>query len=262
MAVADLEAGVEAALILHLAGDGTFPDQVVEPEVISFELSFELFRAPELGRWPDGLVGLLGVLDLVLVETGFGGKVFRSVEFRHQSANTRDSLLGQVDRVGTHVGDVSVLVQPLGRAHGPLCRHAKLPVSILLQGAGGEGGGRAPGIRFALNLADFPVGGLEPGAQILRILFIQQSDLALRRGFELAGVAVERFSAGDPLAAEFGECGFEALAGSSPEGRNQIPIVRDHEGQPGLLPGYDDMYRYALYPAGGSCRADFSPENG
>ena len=262
VSIADLEAGVEAALIFHLAGDGSFPDQVVEPEVISFELSFELFGTPELGRWPDGLVGLLGVLDLVLVETGLGGKVFCSVEFRHQSANTRDSLLGQADRVGTHVGDVPVLVQPLGRAHGSLCRHAKLPVSILLQGAGGEGGGRALCIRFAFDLADLPVGGLEPGTQILRVLLIQQSDLALRRGFELAGVAVERFSAGDPLAAELGERGFEALACCSPEGRNQVPIVRDHEGQPGLLPGYDDMHRYALYPAGGSGRADLSPEDG
>ena len=49
----------------HLRGDRALPDQLVEPEVVAVDLAGDLARGAErLAGRPDGLVRLLGVLDL------------------------------------------------------------------------------------------------------------------------------------------------------------------------------------------------------
>ena len=53
-----------------------------------------------------------------------------------------ESLFGEVDRVGTHIGDVSVLVEPLGYGHCLCYREAELARCFLLQGGCGEWGRR------------------------------------------------------------------------------------------------------------------------
>ena len=62
--------------------------------------------------WTDGLVGFLG-------GGGFGfefahGGVIRAVQPLDKVGGTGDGLPAQIDRVSTHVGDFTVLVEPLG----------------------------------------------------------------------------------------------------------------------------------------------------
>jgi hypothetical protein len=49
-------------------------------------------------------------------------------------AHLRQGLAGQVDGVGTHVGDLTFLVQALGAAHGRLGAEAEAGVGFLLEG--------------------------------------------------------------------------------------------------------------------------------
>ena len=49
-----------------------------------------------------------------------------------------DGLLGQVDRIRTHVGNKALLVEGLGGAHGVAGRQPQLTVGLLLQGGGGK----------------------------------------------------------------------------------------------------------------------------
>ena len=51
----------------------------------------------------------------------------------------RQSLIRQVDRVGTHIGDQTLLIQTLCERHCLRHRHTQLTTSLLLQGRGGEG---------------------------------------------------------------------------------------------------------------------------
>ena len=82
--------------------------------------------------WADGLVGFLG-------GGGFGfefahSRIIRAVQPLDKVSRTGDGLPAQIDRVGTHVGDFTVLVEPLGRRHGSFGAKAELCVSFLLQG--------------------------------------------------------------------------------------------------------------------------------
>jgi hypothetical protein len=95
----------------------------------------------------DGLVGLLGVLGLGLEQARAGGQVVLAVALGDQGADLVQRLLGQVHRVGTHVGDqadglaadVHAFVELLRHAHGAAGGEAQLARGLLLQGGGGEG---------------------------------------------------------------------------------------------------------------------------
>ena len=90
----------------------------------------------------NGFVGFLGVLTLDLIDSRRIGQILAAVFGANQVAGGIDRDLRQVRRIGTHVGDVAVLVQPLGHVHRPPCGEAQLAVGFLLQRAGGERLGR------------------------------------------------------------------------------------------------------------------------
>ncbi len=134
----------------HLAGQGALPDEFVEPGLIGGEMGLEFLGGAPDGGGPHRLVGLLGVLGLGLVDARPGRQVVGAVAFADEAADLVQGLIGQVDGVGTHVGDepyraaadVHALVELLGDAHGALGGEAELARRLLLQGGGDEGGGR------------------------------------------------------------------------------------------------------------------------
>ena len=99
----------------HLAGDRALPDQLVEPGLAGLDLVADLFGPTEaVARRADGLVGLLGVLDLLAVGPGRVGHRAGAVALGGLGPGGGDGGARQVGRVGPHVGDVAVLVQRLG----------------------------------------------------------------------------------------------------------------------------------------------------
>ena len=66
-----------------------------------------------------------------------------------------------MDRVGTHIGDLTRFVQTLGDTHGLRDGKAQLTGGFLLQGRGGEGGCRGAAGRLAADVFDDKSGRLE-----------------------------------------------------------------------------------------------------
>jgi hypothetical protein len=114
--------------VLHLRGDGALPDQLVQPALVRGQtVPGHLGRGAEAvaGR-ADGLVRLLGVLDLAGVDARGVRDVIASVQLGGLLAGRGDRGLGERHRVGAHIGDVAVLVQSLRHRHGVLGREAQL----------------------------------------------------------------------------------------------------------------------------------------
>ena len=104
----------------HLRGDGALPDELVDAELRRASSSRAMLRASgRLAGGADRLVRLLRVLDFVVYWRGRVGQVLGAVELAHLGAGgVSASSTGR--RVGAHVGDVAVLVEPLRDAHRAL----------------------------------------------------------------------------------------------------------------------------------------------
>ena len=97
--------------ICHLTGNGTFPNQFVQFTLLGSTFDGLLVH---IGR-TDGFVSLLSTLRtgtiLANLRILFTIKV---VDFFFSSIDTQ---AGKVDRVSTHIGDLSVLIQMLSHHH-------------------------------------------------------------------------------------------------------------------------------------------------
>ena len=82
---------------------------------------------------------LLRVLHLAVVQPGLVWHVLAAVQLPGLITSGVQCLLGQRGGVGSHVGDVAVLVKRLGDPHRPLRTPPKAPGSFLLQRRGHEG---------------------------------------------------------------------------------------------------------------------------
>ena len=116
----------------HLRGDRALPNQVVEPLLGRRALN----RLAVDVRRTDGLVGLLGPLGLGLVV--IPARVLLTVELDDLLLALGQRLLREVDRVGTHVGDETLLVEVLRHGHRLRDAHAQLAARLLLERRGGE----------------------------------------------------------------------------------------------------------------------------
>ena len=79
--------------------------------------------------------------------------VVGAVELGHLGPRRRNRRGRQRRRVGTHVGDVAVLVQALGDPHRRLRRHPQLAAGFLLQRRRDEGRGRRAAVGLLLHRA-------------------------------------------------------------------------------------------------------------
>ena len=111
----------------HLAGERALPDEIVE----AFRVAVGAGIAHHHIRWADGFVRLLRAFALAGVAARLA--VAGAVLGADLGLGRRDGAFAQVHRIGTHVGDVPLLVQPLGDAHGAIHAVAELAAGFLLQ---------------------------------------------------------------------------------------------------------------------------------
>ena len=140
----------------HLAGDSPLPDEVVEAFLRGSSLDFQVAH---IGG-PDGFVCLLGPFRLGVVVPYLGilrAEQLDDLFFRGVQGEGRE-----VHRVGTHVGDQTGFVEPLGDGHRLADGETELAAGFLLQGGRGERRRRGTA-RFVL----FDGGHMERGTDAL-----------------------------------------------------------------------------------------------
>ena len=112
--------------ISHLRGDGAFPDQFVESFLLTGSIDRSLIH---IGR-ADSLVRFLCSLGMGVV--GAWLAVFASIYLDDFILAGIGAEGGEVDAIGTHVGDASAFVQLLGNHHGLAHGESQLSGSLLL----------------------------------------------------------------------------------------------------------------------------------
>src|SRR5690606_25609072 len=118
----------------HLTGDELAPDQVIQAFGVTLHPR-QLSRAQvDVGR-TNRFVRLLGAF-LARIQVGLARQVLVTVLAADEAAHHLHSVIGQVGRVGTHIGDVAGLVEPLGHAHGLLHSEAQTVACRMLKGGG------------------------------------------------------------------------------------------------------------------------------
>ena len=261
--LADLEHHPAPLGVLHLAGERALPDQVVDLGLVLAEHLADLGgRHDLLASRADGLVGLLRVLNLALV-------LARRIREELGAVRGLDGVPGQLDgerrehdRVGPHVGDEAVLVQPLGGPHGALRVEAKLAVALLLERGGGERRRGGPGEGLLLGRQDLEVAGVQLLLKRLGPGGVQQRHVI---PLQLAGVRVEVLAARDALAAERVQASLKVLAftvaAGGREARGEVPVLGVHEAHARALTVHDDLGSHALHATGGKARLDLAPED-
>ena len=118
----------------HLAGDGAFPDQVVEPGLIGIELlGNAIRRAPEAGR-ADGFMGFLCVLGLARIGTRHARQIARAVALADGMARIGNAFARHLHAIGSHISneadgfaaDIDAFIKLLRDLHGALGVEAEL----------------------------------------------------------------------------------------------------------------------------------------
>ena len=211
-------------------------------------------------------MSLLRVLHLAGIGARGVRHVVRAVQLGGLLAGRADRGLGQRHRVGAHIGDVAVLVQPLRDRHRVLGREAQLARGLLLQRGGAERRiGRAP-VRLALHAGHREGGVFQALGQGGGGFGVQVQDiggLELADGGEVAALGDPAAVHGDQAGGEAGrvrdvrlavvlrgELGLEVGVGGRAE-RDPLPLPVHHQ------PGGD-----RLYPPGGQLGHDLLPQHG
>ena len=119
---------------------------------------------------------LLSVLYLSLVYTRRARKVFGTKLLTDQRACCRYRLVREVCRVGTHVGDKSVLVEGLSDRHRTLRAEAEFSASLLLKRARCERSVWALSKRLSLNVGDRRSAELECFFKVLSCGLIEKDN--------------------------------------------------------------------------------------
>ena len=195
---------------------------------------------------------LLRVLDLAVVAARRGRDVRRRRTARAACvARRRERRLRQRRRVGAHVGDVAVLVEPLGDPHRRLRGEAELAARLLLQRRGHERRGSAGGV-YGLRSTERTANAAPSSASAsprARVL-VELNGIRVPRSVpSRAEVAALR----DALAVERDEPRLERVAGR--RCRDDVPVLRRDERHPLALALDDEPGRDRLHAAGGEAAA-------
>ena len=209
---------------------------------------------------------LLRALGLALVAARLGRDVGVAVQLAGLLPGRVDRLLRQVRRVGTHVGDVAVLVQPLRHAHRLRRGPAELAAGVHLQRRRGERRvGTAP-VGLLVDPADADLAALEPGGEPAGAGLVEVDDVAAHP----AGGRVEVAAGGDPAVVDADQLGADrrrlALVGRGAgpghgEGALERPVVGGVERHPLPLALHDDAGGHRLHAAGRQLRQHLLPEH-
>ena len=196
-------------------------------------------------------MGFLGIFGFCFVYPWPGERIFLAVRNGDDVVGIFQGHAGEVDTVGTHVGDqtdrafgadIDPLVQLLRRGHGLLGRKTEFARRLLLQSRGSERGRR---ISFLLALRD--LGNLV--AARLQRCFQRRRNL-FTRNIELA----------EFFASHLHQAGLELLARRHPKTGGDCPVLLLFKGKNFLLALADQTERHRLDATGGESVADLFPE--
>ena len=247
--------------VLHLRRDRAHPDQLVEAELLAGQPGLRR-RTERLARRADRLVGLLGVLDLAGVDPRLVGDVLRAEQLADLRPGRVDRGARQRGRVGAHVGDEAVLVEPLGDRHRHRRGHAELAARLLLHRRGAERRVGLAAVGLGLDRADLERRVVEGLHESLGAGAVEVDPTALLV-LDLAVVA-EVGPARDPLVVDRVQLAREhprVLLGAGVEGALDVPVGRDAELHPLALLVDDQPGRDGLHPAGGQAGHDLLPQD-
>ena len=127
-----------------MARDGAQPNQLVQPGLVGIEIALGVARpAGQVGR-TNGFVRFLRILGLGLVAARRLRNVVPAVVALDHAPDCADRFAGDIDAIGSHIGDqadcfaadIDTFIEPLRHAHRVGRRKAELAACFLLQGRG------------------------------------------------------------------------------------------------------------------------------
>ena len=267
----DGHGGGRADGVGHLGGHGPLPDELVEAELGTGQLTGDLGRGAEvIAGGADRLVGLLGALGLGGVDAGALGDVLGPVELGDLRAGRGHGLTRQDRGIGTHVGDEAVLVEALSHPHGLTGVHPQLAGGLLLEGGGGEGRGRTALVGLVLHAGDArltPADGLgDSGGPHL----VEVDGGGLDGGRAQLAVVIEVTAGGHAPPVEGDEAGGEGgvlTGGDVHRGQDggevglHPPVGGRAEGHALTLTLDDEAGGHRLHAPGGQTGTDLAPQD-
>jgi hypothetical protein len=206
-------------------------------------------------------VRLLRVLHLAGVLPRCGRHVLRAVELAGLGAGSLLRGGAQGGRVGPHVGDVAVLVQPLRRAHGAFGVEAELATRLLLHRRGHERRVGLTGVRLFLDGTDGPGTAGQLGGQRAGAVLVEQQHIGT--GLDRPGGRVEVAATGQPAALDGGQRRLERLTVrlGGGHGRVQAPVGAGAERHPLTFALHDDPGGHRLHATRGQLRHHLLPQH-
>ena len=202
-------------------------------------------------------MSLLGVLHLGGVDPRLVRHVLLAVELDRLVAGSADRLIGQGDRVGTHVGDEATLVELLGDAHRPVRGETEFAASFLLHRRGAERGVGTAGVRLGLDVGDGIPGLLQPGGDGSGTGLVKMAQVSCGE-FTVGG---EVTSSGNPNAVQTYQSGREVLAVLGCQGGSHVPVVGAGEGDTFPLSVHHEPGGDRLDASGRQLRLDLLPQH-
>ena len=248
----NVDRGALEARALHLACEGAFPDEFVEPVFVAREIGLHGRRNAEDIRGADGLVGFLRVLRLGGIGARNAGQVFRLEFPADEAAQGGHRLRGHVDAVGAHIGDeagrlaadLHPLIEFLRKTHGDGRRETELARGFHLQRRSGEG-------RIGMALRGLGFHGLHREARRIERR-LEGLGLGLRADIE----------PGDLPAIRADKPRLEGLAPGGEKRRHQRPVFPRDEALDLLLAIADEAQGDRLHAACRTRARQFPPEHG
>ena len=204
-------------------------------------------------------MGLLGVLHLAVVDARGIRDVLGAVDARGRRTRGVEALLGQRRGVGTHIGNVTVLVEALCDAHGALRGEVQAAAGLLLERRGHKRRVRLAGVRLVLDVCDVHGAAFKARGELYRQGLVHDGNFVRLELATVVEVAAER----DAAAFDGGKTRLElrGVAGQRSELGAQVPIVGGDERHALALTLDDDAGRNGLDAAGGQARHDLLPQH-
>ena len=265
----DLDAGEHAdrrrvaESVGHLRGNRALPDQVIQGQLLLRQGTGHLARRAEMVTGgTDRLVRLLRALRGGAVQARGLGHGLGPVELGSLLAGGVNRLAGQRRGVGTHVGDVTGLVEGLGGAH----RRGRVPVQLarglLLEGRRREGGGRAPTVGLTRHRVDDRGRGVRQRLRIgPRGGLVQVEDAGLGRLRTQLTLLRKVGTGRDRVTVHGGNARAEGLARRR-ECRVDRPVLGAHVRHAVALTGDHEARGHRLHAPRRQGRADLAPQEG
>ena len=232
----------------HLRGDGALPDHLVDTSLGGIHPGTHLVdRTEGVARRPDRLVSFLGVANLLGVGAWTGGQVVLAPAPFDLGASCLERGVRQRRAVGSHVGDVAVLIETLRSTHGLGRGQPELATGLLLQGRGHERRLRSAGVGLGLHRAHLEYGLGEPFAHSGRGALVEQAHARLQSRLLQLAVLAEVLAGGDLRTIQF-----DQVRGEGPliPFRSGVAQLRLHVPPGGRGEGHPFTFAFDDHPGG------------